>query len=411
MNRHITIVGAGQAGLQLGIGLLKNGYSVSLFSEKSAEEIQKGRITSSQGIFDTALNCERELAISYWENIYPKNTTVSLSIAQQNQNNPEIFWKGRTKPYQSIDQRMKFPIWINTFKELGGEFIIEKIDFSTLDKISKQTDLVIVATGKGDIGQHFQTDCEKSTFFKPMRQLALCYANNTTGSTGVRANIIPGVGEFFTMPGITFSGACEMMLFEGLFGGPFDCWQHIQDPQEQLEKSIELLKKYVPWEAIRFKNAKLTDTKATLTGSYTPVVKHPILKLPSGRFALGMGDAIVLNDPIAGQGANNAAKCAHTYLHQIIKRENRSFDQAWMQKTFNEFWRDAYWSTTWSNMLLSPPPPHILTLFKAARDNQAIADCLANIFDAPKKAFPWILNPEDTMKFIAYRKETPALAA
>ena len=45
--RNISIIGAGQAGLQLGIGLLNAGYHVSLYSRYSAKEILNGSILSS----------------------------------------------------------------------------------------------------------------------------------------------------------------------------------------------------------------------------------------------------------------------------------------------------------------------------------------------------------------------------
>ena len=46
--RGITIVGGGQAGLQLGCGLLDKGYDVHLVQNRGAEDIQKGRVMSSQ---------------------------------------------------------------------------------------------------------------------------------------------------------------------------------------------------------------------------------------------------------------------------------------------------------------------------------------------------------------------------
>lgn len=58
-----------------------------------------------------------------------------------------------------------------------------------------------------------------------------------TNSQGVRANVIPGIGEYFITPGLTLTGPCEMILFEGFPGGPFDCWQDILNPAQRLEKA------------------------------------------------------------------------------------------------------------------------------------------------------------------------------
>ncbi|MGH9510229.1 MAG: NAD(P)-binding domain-containing protein, partial [Terriglobales bacterium] len=49
--RKIAIVGAGQSGLQLALGLQQNGYDVTVVSNRAPEQIFKGRVTSSQFMF------------------------------------------------------------------------------------------------------------------------------------------------------------------------------------------------------------------------------------------------------------------------------------------------------------------------------------------------------------------------
>ena len=63
------------------------------------------------------------------------------------------------------------------------------------------------------------------------------------------------------------------------------------------------------------------------------------------------------NDPIAGQGANNAAHCAGIYLKAILDRGDKPFDPAWMQDTFETFWQTrAQHSTALTDALLNPHP-------------------------------------------------------
>ena len=52
---RITIIGAGQSGLQLGLGLLDNGYEVTIVSNRTADDIYSGLIMSSQVMFDPSL--------------------------------------------------------------------------------------------------------------------------------------------------------------------------------------------------------------------------------------------------------------------------------------------------------------------------------------------------------------------
>ncbi len=237
----IAIVGAGQAGLQLGIGLKKKGHSVTIISNQTPKQIREGRILSSQGMFHTALQFERLLGLNFWEKQCPQNKSVSFTIPVPNTQKIAIQWKGHvTHPFQSVDQRLKFSTWMEEFKKIGGNLVIATVGVTELEKITMQHDLTIVAGGKGEISQRFVRDKRRSHFDKPQRVLSCMYVKGMTpitDSPGVRANLIPGVGEYFTMPGLTLNGTCEMMLFEGVPGGPFDIWKNITHPEQQLEKA------------------------------------------------------------------------------------------------------------------------------------------------------------------------------
>ena len=70
--RKILVVGAGQSGLQLALGLQSNGYEVTLMSNRTADEIRAGRVMSTQCMFHTALQHERDLQLNFWESQAPK---------------------------------------------------------------------------------------------------------------------------------------------------------------------------------------------------------------------------------------------------------------------------------------------------------------------------------------------------
>ena len=404
MKESIAIIGAGQAGLQLGIKLVKVGFNVDLFSNRSAEEIFSGKILSSQGMFGPALEVEKDLELNYWEHIAPKNKAVTFTLVNPSKPHPILKWQGHTqKTYQSIDQRIKFPRWIKEFEKMGGNFIIEDVNLDKLNKITKWHDLTVVAGGKGEITQTFPVDKEKSVFTSPPRKLSCLYLKNVVPVTplGVKANIFPGIGEIFIMPGFSHGGLCEMPLIEAIPGGAFDCWEGIKHVDQQFEVFMKLLKKYLPWESERFIHAEPVDKNAGLMGAYTPVVRHPTFELPCGKSILGIGDTVVLNDPIAGQGANNACMAAHIYSEEIIKNTGNTFDQQWMKDTFNLYWNNyGKWATHFSNLLLNPPPAHFITLLHAASEHPMIANMLSNAFAAPKTLYPWINDPESTYAVI-----------
>ena len=64
--REVTIVGAGQSGLMVACGLIQKDYKVSLVSNRTADEIRKGRILSSQGMMNPAIQAERDLGLRFW---------------------------------------------------------------------------------------------------------------------------------------------------------------------------------------------------------------------------------------------------------------------------------------------------------------------------------------------------------
>ncbi len=65
--RKIAIVGSGQAGLQLAFGLLRNGYAVTLYSDRTPEEVLNSRVPATAFIFDRGLSYERELGLNFWD--------------------------------------------------------------------------------------------------------------------------------------------------------------------------------------------------------------------------------------------------------------------------------------------------------------------------------------------------------
>jgi len=260
----------------------------------------------------------------------------------------------------------------------------------------------IIAGGKGDITKLFERDGSRSPFDQPQRALALTYVTGLApySPTRVAFNIAPTVGEYFVFPALTITGPCEIMVFEGIPGGPMDCWSDVKTPDQHLARSMEILQKFFPWEAERSKNAKLTDPNGILSGRFAPTVRKPVAQLPSGAAVFGMADAVVLNDPITGQGSNNAAKCARLYLKRILDNGDKPFDRAWMQQTFDEYWNYAQFVTGWTNAMLQPPPPHVINILVAAQSKPKVGSAFVNGFDDPRTFFPWLADPAEAEKFV-----------
>lgn len=402
----ITIIGGGQSGLQLAIGLLQNGYDVTVVSDRTPEQIRDGSVSSSQCMFATALDNERALGIDFWDDTCPPVEGIALAVPH-----PEIpgakaiDWGARLdRVAQSVDQRVKFPRWLEHFATSGGELVFHDASVDDLERYAADSDLVVVAAGKGAIAQFFERDAERSQFDQPMRALALTYVTGMTPRPDFSAvcfNIIPGVGEYFVFPALTTSGDCEIMVFEGVPGGPMDCWGDVTTPAEHLAKSKWILETFMPWEAERCRAVELTDELGILSGRFAPTVRKPVGLLPSGHPVLGMADAVLLNDPLTGQGSNNASKGAAIYLQSILDRGEGPFDAIWMQETFERLWSYAEKVVGWTNALLLPPPPHVLNVLGAAGQFPAVAHRFANGFDNPPEYYDWFMDPGKAEAYLA----------
>jgi len=399
----IAIIGGGQSGLQLALGLQKRGYDVTVVSNRTPEQIRKGRVTSSQFMFHDSLQNERDLGINFWEKECPNTDGIAFAVPGPDSSRA-LFWEAKLDhPGQSVDQRVKFAGWMEEFAKRGGKVVIQDAGVQELEEYAKNNDLAIVASGKGEIARLFETDTANTPYSAPMRALALTYVKNMVPRekfTAVAFNLIPGVGEYFVFPALTTSGACEIMVFEGVPGGPMDCWSDVKTPAQHLQRSKEILQKFLPWEADRCRNIELTDDMGILAGKFAPTVRKPVCKLPSGRLAMGMADVVVLNDPITGQGSNTASKAAKVYMTRILERGDKPFDAPWMQDTFNFFWTYAQWVVKWTNTLLTPPPPHILQLMGAASQIPPLASKIANGFNNPPDYHPWWFDANEAQKLI-----------
>ncbi len=404
--RRIAIVGAGQAGLHLGIGLLDRGFEVTIQTDRTIEEVRSGRVLSTQGMSHPSLELERAAGLDLWDEAAPRQVYVEYNRASP-KGERLINWQvPRARHGNSVCQRLKIPRWTEIFEEKGGQLIIGSADIAAIESLVDANELVLIASGKGEISGLFERDDARSPFDEPPRVLALTYfqcsgakaSGSENGEYGVSQNYIPGIGEYFSMPGLGTSGNCLMAVLESVPGGPMDCWADVTSPEQHLEQFKSQLAQFLPWEYERVRDAGLTDDLGVAVGRFAPIVRKPVATLPSGRNVTGLGDVLMLNDPLTGQGSNHAAKAAVHYLKFIGERGDKPFDAAWMQATFDAFLAlTAAATAKWSNDMLDQTPL-MMDLMAAGESNPAIAEKIVNCFAHPPDFFPWFYEEQEAGK-------------
>ncbi|WP_116211908.1 styrene monooxygenase/indole monooxygenase family protein [Streptomyces olivoreticuli] len=400
--RRIAIVGAGQGGLHLALGLDPGrGYEVTVHAARTPDEVRAGRILSTQVMYGPALALERTAGLHLWEAGTPR--MGSLRITTTDTTVTAAF----DEPAQSVDQRVKTARWLELFEERGGRVEYGTVGPEQLERIAGAHDLTVVATGRGPLSELFGRDERHSPYDGPRRTLAAVYVHGMRSlpdapGPQLRSSPAEGHGEFFTMDGTSFDGPCGMLLWEAVPGGPLDRWQDLPgNPDAVVERSLELLRTHAPWEYELCAGMEPTDAGAALVGAVTPVVRHPVARIAPGTYVLGMADAVVVNDPVTGQGANSAARCADGYLRSILAHGDAPFDRTWMLRTFAAFWEHARHSVTFTNLLLAQPPEHMRRVLAAAAEYPEIAHRYANGYADPARFRDWLLDADRADAYLA----------
>jgi hypothetical protein len=216
----------------------------------------------------------------------------------------------------------------------------------------------------------------------------------------MRVNLRPGGGEVFYMPCNSLNGACDVILVTAVPGGPFDIFTDRPNPDEHLRRLKSLLLEQFPWEGELYRHAEPHDARASLVGAFPMTVRRPYAEVAPGRYVLGIGDVVAVNDPISGQGANNAAHAAGVYLKAILARGNAPFTPEWMQQVFATYWAHAQNSVMLTEMMLEPLPPHAQQVLGAAAQYQEIADKFAEVFPNPATIHDFLVDPATAAAYI-----------
>jgi 2-polyprenyl-6-methoxyphenol hydroxylase-like FAD-dependent oxidoreductase len=384
--KNIGIIGAGVAGLHLGLQLRQHDIPVTIYTNRTPEQVRDGRVMNSVAHMHVTQALEADLGVDHW----PGDEYKYTAHYHYNGWGEERTYRGDfTAASRAIDYRIYLPRLMEDFTDRGG--IIEYRDLSAgeIHALTDVHDLVVVSTGKGEIGAMFPRRADKSPYDRPQRKLAVAFWQGVRRRepNGVEVSVIPGVGELLAIPMWSFSGQVTALLFESVPGGAQEVLtdqRYEDDPQAYRRLTLEMLERYHPtvFELVNIDEFRIQNDKDILQGAVTPVLREDYVRLPNGKFLLALGDVHLTVDPVQAQGANSAAYSARVVGDAIL--EDDVFDQRFMQKVAARRAERIEAANDWINtMIHNPPLPQIPALFTAMAGNKVLVDEFTENFNYP----------------------------
>ncbi|MFC0450351.1 styrene monooxygenase subunit StyA [Rhodococcus jostii] len=405
MSKRIAIVGAGTAGLHLGLYLNEKGIDATIFTDRRPEEYANVRLLNTVAHHSVTTVREDALGVNHWPNDGYFGHYYYVGIPGM----PIRFYGDLAKPSRAVDYRILLPTLMQDFLDRGGRIEYRDVGVDDLTDLSDAYDLVVVGTGKGGLGQKFARDEQSSPFADPQRQLCVGLFKGIAEpeTRAVTFCISPGAGEMIEIPTVSFNGHSTALVFENHIGGDLEILaktRYEDDPQAFRQLMIDKLRKHYPITAERLDEDEFDVANShldILQGGVTPAVRHGHIKLDNGKLAVLLGDAHATVDPVLGQGGNMASYAAHVLGEEITNSE--VFDELFCERVDARRANRVLGATRWTNFMLTNlrelPNDFVEFLGRVAMDRQ-LADRFTDNFNYPETQWDIFSSPENMVAWI-----------
>ncbi|MFD6517654.1 styrene monooxygenase/indole monooxygenase family protein [Rhodococcus sp. NPDC060176] len=397
----IGIVGTGIAGLHLALMLQQHGVPVTIYTDRTPEQVATGRLLNTVMHHHATRERDRELGAASWPLAECGWWTRYHSV----RGTSGVDYRGNFDLASvAVDYRLYLPHLEREFVSRGGEIQLKRLDVAELEQVSGQHDLMVVATGRGPVAEMFGLRKEYSPYSAPQR---LCLAALVSGVDrpdveGVSINASRGEGELIEFPMLTAQGRATALLFENMPDSDLAQLVHqkyADDPGAFDKRVLSALEQHYPrvFERVRLDKFGILSGDDILQGGVTPVVRNDYIRLDSGCYALAVGDCHAAVDPLMGQGANAASYSALVTGQAIL--DEIVYDEMFCRRVAASREEMVLGATLVTNMYLEFPE-HLRTLQKASVRSQEVANRVAAAFADPREMWRIIATPERVDAFV-----------
>lgn len=419
--KKIAIIGSGQAGCILAYALVKRGYDVTLYSDKTPEQwLNHSAPTGTACLYAEVIDIERELGMDFWsDDMFPAEG-VLLESARFASDPDATVMRGRIEYGRrggAIDQRLRIHRWLEDFEAIGGKLIIEAVTPERADKIALEHDLTVLAAGKADLGRLIPRDERRSVYDRPQRNLAMTIVRSKSGKhvrdwfsertpySSTKFDFFADAGEYFWVPyNHKTAGPTYGILFEAREGSRLDRFGGSKSGEEVTEHARDIIREFAPWEHHIADDIEYVseDRHGWLVGRFAPMVRKPFGRLPSGGLIMPVGDTAITFDPICGQGGNFASRSAKYLAEEIARHGDQPFDELWMTEVNLGMWEKyGHGGCDLTQIFLEAPSPATQIVLDAARADERAADAYYYGFPHPESIVPALTDINVAKSFAA----------
>jgi len=419
--RKIAIIGSGQAGCILAYSLAKQGYDVTLYSDRTPDQwLNQSAPTGTACLYAEVIDIERELGMDFWsDDMFPAEG-VLLESARFASDPDVTVMKGRIEYGRrggAIDQRLRIHRWLEDLESIGGKLAIESVTPERVDKIATENDLTILAAGKADLARLIPRDPYRSFYDRPQRNLAMTIVRSKSGQhvrdwfshrtpyNSTKFDFFADAGEYFWVPyNHKTAGATYGILFEAREGSGLDRFKDCKSGLEVTEHARNIIREFAPWEHHMADDMEYVeeDPHGWLVGRFAPQVRKAFGRLPSGGLIMPVGDTAITFDPICGQGGNFASRSARYLAQEIARHGDAAFDEVWMTEVNCGMWEKyGRGGCDLTRIFLEPASPATQIVLDTARADERAADAYYYGFPHPESIVPALTDINVAKAFAA----------